>query len=117
MITITMENGRTIEKATPEEASDALAKIAKQRAYNRAYYVAHKKERVESQKKYLAKNSEQQKARLAKWRAKHPDYRMKYYAEHRERELENSRRNRAVNKLRKEAEKLGMVIVRPGKKA
>lgn len=109
-ITIILENGKTMEMESPEEAAKAMAKLAKQRAASRKYYQKHKEQCLESTKRwqkahpgYVSKwqkaNPEKVRENVKRWRAANP-----------EKVRENNRISNARRKLRKEAAKLGMVV-------
>lgn len=114
-ITIILENGKTMEMESPEAAAKALDAIARKRAYNRKYYSTHKEQCKELTKRWEKAHPGYAAKRVRDWQKANPE-RVRENAKrwrdaNPEKVRENNRISYARRKLRKEAEKLGMVVV------
>ena len=109
MITITLENGKTMEAATPQDAIKTLDALVRKRAAKRKYYQSHKKECMEANKRWLKTRPDY----IRKWQKANPDklrtYQKKWAAANPEKVKAYQRMANARRKLREEAKKIGMV--------
>ena len=115
MITIILENGKTIEVDSPDEAAKAMAKLAKQRDTARKYYQTHKEQCRKANKRWQKAHPGYNTKWIKKWQKANPEKVRESVKRWRnanpEKVREYSRIGYARRKLRKEAEKLGMVVM------
>lgn len=113
-ITIILENGKTMEMDTPEAAAKALDAIAKNRAAKRKWYSTHKEQAKKANKRWLDAHPGYAVKRAREWQKANPERvrenSKRWRDANPEKVRENHRISNARRKLRKEAEKLGMVV-------